>query len=322
MAPPTLRNSWIPLRIAALFLSMFAFYPASRISSTNAWHFSTTRSKRTHHGAISEKLGETEIGIIFKAESTTSDNVSSVNRYRTSPSSRRRLFSMISHQLLEGTALGFAALSSPGRPAFARNLPASNGADTSKVGTVAALIPLVTLRNNLKSLRLSVEEEQRNTDNGRPLDTITKSKTEFSFKIVAKDSSRGSATIPIREEAFKRIFDAYSDQVSYKQKFLDQNAFLVYYTKGYDGPGRDSLEKDPVNERQTLQFGARNEAWICWDDFLAEWDFYASSARGTADIEEVLLDMMKYLSNTIQAVDNYLKLSPPEDLQAAQQELS
>lgn len=33
--------------------------------------------------------------------------------------------------------------------------------------------------------------------------------------------------IPRNERAFKLIFDAYSDPVSYKQKFLDQNAFLV-----------------------------------------------------------------------------------------------
>eukprot|EP00536_Pseudo-nitzschia_multiseries_P004866 jgi/Psemu1/302919/fgenesh1_kg.85_\ len=206
-------------------------------------------------------------------------------------------------------------------------MPVSNGADTSKVGTVSALVPLVTLRNNLASLRQNIEGQQQNTADGRLLDMIAKTKNELTFKNSGKDSSRGLATIPIREEAFKRIFDAYSDQVSYKQKFLDQNAFLVYYTNGYDGPGRDSLEKDPVNERQTLQFGARNEAWICWEDFLAEWDFYASSARGTGsttndDVEEVLLDMVKYLSNVMQAIDNYLKLSPPDDLQAAQQELS
>jgi len=33
--------------------------------------------------------------------------------------------------------------------------------------------------------------------------------------------------IPRDENDFKRIFDSYSTPVSYKQKFLDQNAFLV-----------------------------------------------------------------------------------------------
>ena len=34
--------------------------------------------------------------------------------------------------------------------------------------------------------------------------------------------------IPRDENDFKRLFDSYSTPVSYKQKFLDQNAFLVY----------------------------------------------------------------------------------------------
>ena len=93
----------------------------------------------------------------------------------------------------------------------------------------------------------------------------------------------------------------------------------MYYTNGYDGPGRDSLEKDPVNERQTLQFGARNEAWIGWDDFLAEWEYYSSSSHSSDDAEESFSEMMKCLSNTIEAVDRYLRLSPPQDLEAVQQ---
>ena len=62
-------------------------------------------------------------------------------------------------------------------------------------------------------------------------------------------------------------------------------------------------------------------------DFLAEWDFSSSSARRTAatssdDVDDGFLDMIQYLSNTIQSVDSYLKLSPAEDLEAAQQEAS
>ena len=44
--------------------------------------------------------------------------------------------------------------------------------------------------------------------------------------------------LPSGEKEFKRLFDEYSQGVSYKQVYLDQNAFLVYYTKGFDGPGR------------------------------------------------------------------------------------
>ncbi|VEU41785.1 unnamed protein product [Pseudo-nitzschia multistriata] len=172
-----------------------------------------------------------------------------------------------------------------------------------------------------------MEVNQRKRDDGGILNIITKTKAALSFRKLGIDSGTVPVTIPTREEEFKRLFDAYSDQVSYKQKFLDQNAFLVYYTNGYDGPGRDSLEKDPVNERQTLQFGARNEAWIFWDDFLSECDFYESSIRKTGasssdDADESFVDMMKYLSNTIQALDSYLKLSPPEDLKAAEKEVS
>jgi hypothetical protein len=203
-------------------------------------------------------------------------------------------------------------------------MPVSNGADTSKFGTVSALLPIVELRTDLASLKQTLQNQHVGKVDGS-LNAITKTKTAISFTKSEENggSSREntSAAIPTLETDFKRLFDAYSDQVSYKQKFLDQNAFLVYYTNGYDGPGRDSLEKDPVNERQTLQFGARNEAWIGWDDFVAEWEFYSSSSRRTSiidDADDSLLDMIKYLSNTINAVDRYLVLSPPQDLEAAQ----
>ena len=48
--------------------------------------------------------------------------------------------------------------------------------------------------------------------------------------------AKGLAALPREEKAFKRVFDEYSDAVDYKTKFMDQNAFLVYYTRGFDGP--------------------------------------------------------------------------------------
>jgi hypothetical protein len=185
---------------------------------------------------------------------------------------------------------------------------------------VSVLLPIVKLRTDLESLRQTLEEQHKNNVDA-PLSAISKTKTAIYFT-KSEGSSKKSATISTLETDFKRLFDSYSEQVSYKQKFLDQNAFLVYYTKGYDGPGRESMEKDPVNERQTLQFGARNEAWICWDDFLAEWEYYSSLSRRTGkndDVEDSFLDLIKYLSNTIQAVDRYLRLSPPQDLESVQQ---
>jgi hypothetical protein len=173
------------------------------------------------------------------------------------------------------------------KPAQARNLPASTGADISQTGTVQTLVPIVALRQSLK-----VVQSQ--------LATTTTQKLSL-------------GSIPTNEQDLKRLFDAYSDPVSYKQKFLDQNAFLVYYSKGFDGPGRPSMEdsKDGgvVNERQTLQFGARNEAWIAWDNFLVELQFINDNDN----------DLDKYLQATIRAVDAYLSLAPNQDIQQAKE---
>ncbi|KAL3935737.1 MAG: hypothetical protein SGBAC_008800 [Bacillariaceae sp.] len=158
-------------------------------------------------------------------------------------------------------------------------MPVSNGADTSRTGTVDALGPIVLLRYSLSDLKLQLKNKQTLDLEG----------------------------MPTTEEEFKRIFDAYSDPVSYKQKFLDQNAFLVYYTKGFDGPGRPNIEEDDSGQKQTLQFGTRNEAWISWENFLVDLKFVGESDN----------DAAKYLDETIKAVDYYLKLAPPEDVKQA-----
>ena len=233
----------------------------------------------------------------------------------------RRINSSLRRQLL---LLSPLSLILPSSPAVARNLPVSTGADTSRIGTRSTLLPLVTMRTNIALIRQTLQEQGRNEV--IPLDdVIVKTKTALMLKPsknTDNNNDEGAITIPTREEEFKRYFDAYSDQVSYKQKFLDQNAFLVYYTNGFDGPGRDKLEKDPVNERQTLQFGARNEAWISLDNFLSEFDFYStttSTSRSTSnDSQESIDDMIKYLSDTIQAMDRYLNLAPVEDVEAVQ----
>lgn len=271
---------------------MFVLRVPLRITSIDAWNFQGVRPAKSFKGRASNDEAPYPSQII-------------------SPLSRRQALSSIPIALI---------LPWPASEAFARNMPVSNGADTSNVGTVTALIPIVKLRADLDSLQQNLKAEYKRNLDG-PLDVMSKGKTSISFTKCDSSTGRMSATIPTEEKDFKKIFDAYSDQVSYKQKFLDQNAFLVYYTNGYDGPGRDNLEKDPVNERQTLQFGARNEAWIGWDDFLAEWEYYSSSSSrtNTNDAEESFSEMMKYLTNTIQAVDRYLKLSPPQDLKAVQQ---
>jgi hypothetical protein len=191
---------------------------------------------------------------------------------------RRKYLGLVSSNFV-GAILG------GGRPTSARNLPEATGADLSKVGTVETLVPIIAVRYSLDQLRPQL----------------------------AKPSSSGLAidsSIPRDEMAFKRLFDAYSDPVSYKQNFLDQNAFLVYYTKGFDGPGRSNIEAD-MNQRQTEQFGLRNEAWIAWENFLAE----------TAFLQDEDNDCISYLNATIRAIDSYIMLAPVNDAKTAQSKL-
>jgi hypothetical protein len=211
--------------------------------------------------------------------------------------------------------LSSTILQTPLEPFFARNLPISNGADTSKSGSVQALLPILKLRNTLKDLQRSLQQEHEHSTNADHTSSTS---------IISR--------IPPKESEFKRLFDAYSDQVSYKQKFLDQNAFLVYYTQGYDGPGRKKMEDDIVNERQTLQFGARNDAWMAWESFVAEQDYYqkrygdlsttAGNSRQGEEEKEDFSQLMEWLSEAIQAMDMYLKLSPQQDVTATEELLS
>ena len=102
--------------------------------------------------------------------------------------------------------------------ASARNLPVSNGASGANRGTAATLVPIIRLKSGIDTALLQ-------------LPNIAECQ-----KIFLK--------IPLAEKDFKKLFDEHSEGVSYKQQFLDQNAFLVYYTKGFDGPGRPSIEEE------------------------------------------------------------------------------
>ena len=104
--------------------------------------------------------------------------------------------------------------------------------------------------------------------------------------------------------------------MSYKQKFKDSNAFLVYYTKGYDGAGRPSLESaDPFEELQTKQFGFRNDAWVNFDEARAELDYVISERADAADL-------VRMLSAADAALSSYLGLAPPGDLAEARRRAS
>jgi len=174
--------------------------------------------------------------------------------------------------------------------ASAKNLPDSTGADLSKVGTVDALVPVVSLQKSLITIKTALEKD-------------------WEAVVKAKDTTPGE--IPLEEKQFKAIFDAYSNPVSYKQKFVDQNSFLVYYSKGFDGPGRPSIESD-LPEKQTLQYGARNEAWVAWDDFLAELRFARSNPNESSEV-----DLLLAITKAIGAIDEYLEQAPAEDVSDA-----
>lgn len=182
--------------------------------------------------------------------------------------------------------IGVASSNSFSNPANASNLPTPTGADISRVATIEMLIPILVLRQSLDNIDQDLRQKR--------------------ISNASLDKS-----IPRNEQEFKRIFDAYSDPVSYKQKFMDQNAFLVYYTKGFDGPGRSNIEED-INERQTQQFGLRNEAWIAWDNFLTELKF----------VDDDDNDCQLYLSSTKRSIDDYLQLAPKADFQGAKARLN
>jgi hypothetical protein len=105
--------------------------------------------------------------------------------------------------------------------AWARNLPTSNGASGANRGEASTLVPILQMRNDVESALAQIANLQE-------CETLL-------------------SKLPQIEKDFKKLFDEHSEGISYKQQFLDQNAFLVYYTKGFDGPGRPSIEEEDSN---------------------------------------------------------------------------
>mmetsp|Transcript_22850 Transcript_22850/g.32219 ORF Transcript_22850/g.32219 Transcript_22850/m.32219 type:complete len:223 (-) Transcript_22850:128-796(-) len=138
-------------------------------------------------------------------------------------------------------------------PASAANLPQTKNVDLSKTGTIETLIPIVVMRSSFLDLKSMITP----TDEDHVSSLLSNNAASNILSSLKK-------IVPSTENEFKMIFDRYSDPVSYKQKFMDQNAFLVYYTKGFDGPGRPSIEsgEDP---KQIFQYGARNDVWVAYD---------------------------------------------------------
>lgn len=190
-------------------------------------------------------------------------------------------------------------------PCFANaaNLPQNNGADLSRTGSIETLIPVIKMRRSIINAQTLLS-----TSTGVvPPEKCTKILKEL------------SQYIPREEAPFKRIFDEYSTPVSYKQKFLDQNAFLVYYSKGFDGPGRPNIENtgDVTNSIQTLQYGFRNEAWSAIDDVFTELEFGAKSSE--SDVNDKDLGVL--ISKALVAFDSYLSYAPEIDLSEASEQV-
>ena len=172
--------------------------------------------------------------------------------------------------------------------AFGRNLPEDNGASGKMRGSIQSLSGIVQLKEIIQDA----------------INYITNA--ELCIKKLNE--------APVEEKLFKRIFDEYSEAVSYKQQYLDKNAFLVYYTKGFDGVGRESIESfDPSTEKMTLQYGYRNDAWIAFDEARSEADYLLHLDK--KDIETK--DLVNALTSALNAINNYLHLSPPDDLATA-----
>ena len=108
-----------------------------------------------------------------------------------------------------------------------------------------------------------------------------------------------------------------SEGISYKQNYLDKNAFLVYYTQGFDGANRPSMETESEAElKQKAQFGARNDAWLGFDDARAE-ATYLQSHPPTDDGE--LKELRAALQRTKAALAAYEAQAPPEQVSAARE---
>ena len=112
--------------------------------------------------------------------------------------------------------IGAATAFVPGL-AVGANLPSDNGAKGDQRGTVAALVPIVRVASGIAQASRAVQAGK------------------------LQDAQKALDAIPATEKPFKRLFDEYSEPVSYKQKYKDSNAFVVYYTQGFDLCGNQIL---------------------------------------------------------------------------------
>ena len=114
--------------------------------------------------------------------------------------------------------IGAATAFVPGL-AVGANLPSDNGATGRAVGTVESLVPIVRVASGIAQASRAVQVGK------------------------LQDAQKALDAIPATEKPFKRLFDEYSEPVSYKQKYKDSNAFVVYYTQGFDLCGNQPVRR-------------------------------------------------------------------------------
>ena len=226
--------------------------------------------------------------------SSTTTSVSRIEEDQSTCTSRRGILQSIA----AGTYTYFSLLS----PAIAANMPKETGADLTNTGSIDTLIPIVAIQKSILSCKSQLDKSNEGYEN-----LVSPETCRSLLQSLVK-------TIPRDETSFKRVFDAYSTPVSYKQKFLDQNAFLVYYTKGYDGDNRPNIEED-VNI-QSKQYGSRNDAWAAIDDLFVELEF----GQKTKDDDNTLSskgELISLVDKVSAALDAYLSLAPVSDVKKA-----
>ena len=195
-------------------------------------------------------------------------------------------------RIVVGTTCLILALSPPINllhppPTLARNLPQSNGASAINRGQPSSLVPILKIKQ-------IVEQASQQTDD-----------------LIA--CAQLLHQIPSKEGEFKKLFDEHSEGISYKQVFMDQNGFLVYYTQGFDGPGRPTIEQDDDSTiREKAQFGARNDAWVSVDEALSEAEYLLSNPTDTDRS-----DLRKSLRLVSQALTEYVSLDSAEVVREA-----
>ncbi len=184
-----------------------------------------------------------------------------------------------------GGCLGPAAAMFVPLAARAANLPSDTGASGKGRGTLKALARVEECLRAAKTAEASAAA-------GGSLSDIR---------------SGLNPTYALKEKGFKRIFDEYSEGISYKQQFLDKNAFLVYYSGGFDGPGRENIEKESTAEAlQKAQYGYRNDAWVALDESMGELDYLLEGA--SEDRSEIKKD----LTALRVALESFVDLAPQE----------